>query len=269
MDQFYTNKDVAIKCYEKLKEIVDIDSYDYIVEPSAGTGSFYNLLNKDKRIGIDLEPKCDGLIKMDYLEFIPKNNQRYIVIGNPPFGRVSSLAVRFFNKSKYADCIAFIIPRTFNRVSIQNKLHLDFHLIYNEDLPLNPCSFSPKMSAKCCFQIWVKKNIPRDLVYHEKSHPDFVFLKHGQKDIQNQPTPPIGADFTIKAYGSNCGIIQENNLDKLRPKSWHWLKSNIDIQTLKKRFSLLDYNISKQTVRQDSLGQKELIFLYTQSYSLI
>jgi hypothetical protein len=265
LDQFYTNNDISIKCYNKLKEMVNIESYDNIIEPSAGNGSFYNLLNKEKRIGIDLEPKCDGLVKMDYLEFIHDLNKRYLVIGNPPFGKVSSLAVKFFNKSKYADCIAFIIPRTFKRVSIQNKLDLNFHIIYNEDLPLNPCCFTPKMSAKCCFQIWVKKDTPRELVKYDKTHSDFEFLKHGPKDKNNQPTSPIGADFAIKAYGSNCGKIQEKVLDTLSAKSWHWIKSNIDIETLKKRFSDLDCSISLDTVRQESLGQKELINLYSKA----
>ena len=37
----------------------------------------------------------------------------------PPFGKVSSLAIRFFNKcAQFSDVIAFIIPRTFNKVSV-------------------------------------------------------------------------------------------------------------------------------------------------------
>ena len=57
------------------------------------------------------------------------------------------------------------------------------------------------------------------------------------------------------------------DLNSLRPKSWHWIKSNINIELLKKRFNELDYSISKDTVRQDSLGQQELIYLYKTKYS--
>lgn len=67
----------------------------------------------------------------------------------------------------------------------------------------------------------------------------------------------------MKAYGSNCGEIRTENLQNLRPKSWHWIKSNIDIQILKKRFNSLDYSISKDTARQDSIGQKEVMHLYS------
>ena len=106
----------------------------YILEPSAGTGSFFKQLPVNKRIGVDIQPKFDGIIEMDYFDFVPQFGKSYLVIGNPPFGRISSIAVKFFNKSAtFADCIAFIIPRTFKRVSIQNKLNLNFKLIYNED----------------------------------------------------------------------------------------------------------------------------------------
>lgn len=267
LDQFYTNEDVALECYNILKKEVNIDNYDYIIEPSAGSGSFFKLLNKKKRIGLDLEPKFEGITKMDYFDFIPEKNKKYIVIGNPPFGKISSLAIKFFNKSaEYADIIAFIIPRTFKRISVQNQLNLNFHLKYNKDLPLNPCCFTPKMSAKCSFQIWEKKNIAREKIVYDKTHKDFNFIQHGPKDSNNQPTPPTNADFALKAYGSNCGNIQSTDLQLLRPKSWHWIKSNIDITELKNRFKELDYSMSKDTVRQDSLGQQELIYLYKNKF---
>jgi len=82
-----------------------------------------------------------------------------LVIGNPPFGRVSSLAIKFFNYSAtWANVIAFIIPRTFRKISVQNKLDNMFHLVYDEEISNNPCCFSPQMMVKCCFQIWEKKN---------------------------------------------------------------------------------------------------------------
>jgi hypothetical protein len=263
LDQFYTNKNIALKCYNKLNEIIDLNEFDKHLEPSAGSGSFFNIMDNAKKIGLDIEPKEKNIIKMNFFNYKPEENKKYLVIGNPPFGKVSSLAVKFFNKSaEFANCIAFIIPRTFKRVSIQNKLDLHFELIYNEDLPITPCCFTPIMTAKCCFQIWIKKNTKRRKIIYDKSHSDFIFVKYGPKDKNNQPTPPKNCDFAIKAYGANCGKIMENDLHILRPKSWHWLKSNIDIELLKNRFKQLDYSMSKDTVRQDSLGQQELIYLY-------
>ena len=263
LDQFYTNKDIALKCYNKLNEIINLNEYDIHLEPSAGSGSFFNIMDNTKKIGLDIEPKEKDIIKMNFFDYKPEEDKKYLVMGNPPFGRVSSLAVKFFNKSaEFANCIAFIIPRTFKRVSVQNKLDLHFDLVYNEDLPITPCCFTPKMTAKCCFQIWVKKETKRKKIIYDKTHSDFKFLKHGPKDNNNQPTPPQNCDFVIKAYGGNCGEIIDTELQLLRPKSWHWLKSNIDIELLKNRFRQLDYSMSKDTVRQNSLGQQELIYLY-------
>tara|TARA_B100001094_G_C18188146_1_gene805264 strand:+ start:1124 stop:1957 length:834 start_codon:yes stop_codon:yes gene_type:complete len=269
LDQFYTNPDVANSCYSKLNKIVDLSAYDVHLEPSAGSGSFYDVMDGEKKIGLDIDPRGDeDIITMDFFDYKPLTDKRYLVVGNPPFGRISSLAVKFFNKSaEFADCIAFIIPRTFKRVSIQNKLDLNFELIYNEDLPIKPCCFTPKMSAKCCFQVWVRSEKPRTVVSYAKTHKDFEFMKHGPKDDNNQPTPPTNADFALKAYGGNCGEIVDSGLDRLRPKSWHWIKARIDVELLKERLSTLDYSMSTDTVRQDSLGQQELIYLYSLKYS--
>jgi hypothetical protein len=84
----------------------------------------------------------------------------------------------------------------------------------------------------------------------------------GPKDNKNQPTPPEGADFVMKAYGSNCGEIITDGLEDLRPKSWHWIKANINIDKLIENFNKLDYSISKDTVRQDSIGKQEVVQLY-------
>ena len=266
-DQFYTNIDVANDCYKILKKYVNLDRYDIHLEPSAGSGSFYNIMDANKRYGIDIDPKIEGIVKKDFFDYKYDNSKTYLVIGNPPFGKISSLAIKFFNYcAKFSDCIAFIIPRTFKRVSVQNRLDLNFKLIYNIDLPTKPCCFTPKMDAKCCFQIWIKTDTPRNIIIYDKSHIDFDFLKLGPKDKNNQPTPPKNADFVVKAYGSNCGEIVQDNLEMLRPKSWHWIKSNIDTDLLKNRLKSLDYSISKDTVRQDSIGQQELIYLYKCKY---
>jgi hypothetical protein len=268
LDQFYTNPDIAEYCLNLLTNSCDFELFDKILEPSAGNGAFFDLLPVNKRVGIDIDPKQEDIVKMDFFDFVHIDNKTYIVVGNPPFGKNCSLAIKFFNKAaEFADLIAFIIPRTFKRISIQNKLNLNFSLILSEDLPMKPCCFNPKMSAKCCFQIWKKNNDePRMKVLLNNINKDFTFLPLGDKDDKKQPTPPNNADFAIKAYGSNCGNIVTLNLDRLRPKSWHWIKSNIEIDTLIWRFNQLDFSISKDTVRQDSIGQKELIALYNDKF---
>lgn len=266
LDKFYTHLPVARKCLDTLGDRFAWRSWDLVVEPSAGAGSFYNQIPSDRKIGIDISPDSENIIQMDFLTYFPERVGRILVVGNPPFGRVSSLAVKFFNHAgRWADVIAFIIPRTFRRLSVQNKLDLNYHLIHDSDIPTDPCSFYPKMYVKCCFQIWERNDIPRKVITLPTSHQDWTFLGYGPLDEAGQPTPPEGADFAIRAYGGRCGEIVEEGLHRLRPKSWHWVKSHIDKSALKERFLRIDYSISFDTARQNSIGRADLVSLYVQN----
>ena len=302
LDKFYTIPSIAEKCINTLGEKYEWKSWDLVIEPSAGDGSFLLQIptHINKRIGIDISPEHKDIIKQDFLTYNPHtyiypnthphlqpnqqpnqqaNQQpnlqpkqnikltKILVIGNPPFGKVSSLAVKFFNHSaEWATVIAFIIPKTFRRISIQNKLNKQFHLIHDDEIPTHPCSFKPPLMVKCCFQIWEKKNNNRDIIELTTKHNDWEFLPFGPLDEKNQPTPPQGADFAVRAYGGKCGDIVKDNIESLRPKSWHWIKAKISIPILIERFSSLDYSLSKNTARQNSIGRGEFVKLYSDTY---
>jgi len=279
LDKFYTVPRVVNMCLsiiEKSKWSA-WDKWDLVIEPSAGNGAFLLKIPTNKKIGIDIAPEHIDIIKGDFLKYMPDttltttqrlSTGQILVIGNPPFGRVSSLAIKFFNHAaKFASVIAFIVPRTFRRISVQNKLNLNFHIILDEEIPTSPCAFNPPMMAKCCFQIWEKRNDSRAFVDLPTSHDDWEFLSNGPADNNGQPTPPANADFAIRAYGGKCGEIMAENLNILRPKSWHWIKSNIDKEELKKRFKSLNYDISMDTARQNSIGRGELVKIYTEMYN--
>jgi hypothetical protein len=255
LDKFYTKPAIAEKYISTLLSFLGekgFDSFDYLLEPSAGSGSFYFLLPKDKRIGLDIEPDNSEIIKQDFFSFIPNYGKKYLTIGNPPFGRVNSLAVRFFNKASYfSEYIAFIVPRSFKRVSVQNRLNRQFHLVYQEDTPDN--SFEPHMAAKCVFQIWKKESFYRETPILKDTTKDFFFCKIEE------------ADFAILAYGGKCGRTV-TNLEGLSIKSWHFIKASIDVNILLDRLSKLDYSFTEDTVRQNSLGKKELVHLYNLSF---
>ena len=63
LDQFYTKDEIVEKYLGILQTYINYNDYDYILEPSAGIGSFYKKLPIEKRIGIDLEPKYEGIEK--------------------------------------------------------------------------------------------------------------------------------------------------------------------------------------------------------------
>lgn len=274
LDKFYTNPDIAEKCINIVGNRYNWNCWDKIIEPSAGNGNFYNRIpvSNNIKIAYDIQPEGENIICRDFFTIKDtESNGSILIIGNPPFGRVSSLAVKFFNhaanicKNNNKCVIAFIIPRTFRRPSIQNKLNTSFHLVYDEDIPITPCSFTPNMAVKCCFQIWEKQNIPRAIIIQEKKNEDWEFIQMGALDERGQPTPPTGADFALRAYGGKCGDIVDKGLELLRPKSWHWIKVNTNKITkneLIARFIQLDYSISKNTARQNSIGRAELVALY-------
>lgn len=270
LDKYYTVPSVAQTCLNQLGELVPWTTWDLVVEPSAGNGAFLTRIPVENRIGIDIAPDHDTILQHDFLTWTPPPGlTNLLVVGNPPFGRMSSLAVKFFNHAAgWANTIAFIVPRTFRRVSIQNKLAANFHLMYDMEIPMEPCAFHPPILAKCCFQIWRRSTELRPIIAMPTVHPDWDFLPFGPLDGDDQPTPPNGADFVLLAYGGACGRIVSTGLGELRPKSWHWIHANIDVATLRERFQGLDYSVGNNTARQNSIGRGELVRLYLEAYDV-
>jgi hypothetical protein len=267
LDKFYTVPSVAKDCLQTLGDQYSWESWDLVLEPSAGNGSFFLQIPTSKKLGIDLAPEHSQLQTQDFFTFVPSVSGRILVVGNPPFGKVSSLAVKFFNHAAtFASVIAFIVPRTFRRRSVQTKLNASFHLLQDIEIPLEPCAFSPPMMAKCCFQIWEKSEQTRVIEELPLIHPHWTFLSYGPLDASGQPTPPQNADFAIRAYGGKCGELCTLQLATLRPKSWHWIKATIDVNVLMQRFQSLDYSVSQDTARQNSIGRGELVHLYSEQF---
>lgn len=269
LDQFYTIPTCAKQCIDKINELYNITDFDLIIEPSAGNGSFFNQIVHTSKVGIDLSPQHPAIIQQDFFSYYPPSGKtRIATIGNPPFGKISSLAIKFFNHAaQWSDIIAFIIPRTFRKISVQNKLDKSFHLVHDNEIPNKPCCFSPPMAVKCCFQIWERRVEHRPFVELPTKHADWIFLSFGPIDENGQPTPPDGADFAMRAYGGKIGEIIQTDLHVLRPKSWHWFSSNINTDVLISRFQMLDYSNSLNTARQNSMGRAELVQLYKQYIS--
>jgi len=189
-DQFYTKPSISKYCYEIFQKVskdigVNLEKYVFI-EPSAGCGSFFQLLPKNRRIGIDIEPQKfsgienEGIIKSDYLDWYPKDtNKKYVVIGNPPFGLRGKLALAFINKSySYADMVAFILPQLFNSdgKGVAGKRVIGYKLAYNEHLP--PDSFmypdGTDVQINTVFQVWTKINTDKIKIKPSKTCNNFI-----------------------------------------------------------------------------------------------
>jgi hypothetical protein len=191
IDKYYTNDIVVKLCLNLVKKYIQINTDDLIIEPSAGNGSFItgikSLTNNFKFY--DLEPANDEIIKQDYLlydyDIIKGIFGKIHIIGNPPFGRQSSLAIKFIKKScNFCDSVSFILPKSFKKDSLKKTFPLNFHLIFEIDMPYKSFLVNGiEHNVETIFQIWVKKNVKRMII--EKLEPiNFTFVgKTENQDI--------------------------------------------------------------------------------------
>lgn len=171
-DQFYTPKETALSCYNTFKNVIkelgEKDDEFIYIEPSAGQGGFLEILPKGT-IGIDIEPKIDNIITMDYLDWKPEKKDRYVVIGNPPFGLRGHKALKFINhSSKFAEYVCFILPQLFvsDGKGVPRKRVKGLNLIYSGTI--NNTFYEPsnnEVNINTIFQIWSKhhKNIDYEI----------------------------------------------------------------------------------------------------------
>ena len=91
-------------------------------------------------------------------------------IGNPPFGKRSSLAINFINHSaELCEAIAFILPVSFMKWGVQKQINNNLKLV--DYFYLNPNSFTNNgkdFSVRCVFQLWVKTNGKYDNIFLDK-----------------------------------------------------------------------------------------------------
>lgn len=177
-DQFYTPVNTAEYCYSKMMEIMmkykDFEKNYIFIEPSAGNGCFLKILPIDRRIGLDIEPKDDEIIKQNYLNWNPIKNERYVVIGNPPFGLRGQLALKFINhSSKFAEYVCFILPQLFESdgKGVPRKRVIGLNLIHSEKLNTNfELPDGKKIIIQCIFQIWSKFHKNDSFIINKKEN---------------------------------------------------------------------------------------------------
>jgi hypothetical protein len=165
LDQFYTADHEVIKCLDAWASAVKIKDDDVVLEPSAGQGAFSNKIKGC--IAYDLEPKGEGIIQQDFLtlDLTEYGDKNIHFIGNPPFGKQSSLAFKFIKKMtsyKNTKSFALIIPVSHARPHYKNKINPYFHIIH-EHYVNDFVELGKSKKVKCIFQIWIRKDERREL----------------------------------------------------------------------------------------------------------
>lgn len=257
-DRFYTTSATVEKCLS----IIDFNKYDYVIEPSAGSGSFIKQFPKNIPVyACDLNPEADGITQEDWFKVDKTQFNDYksiLVCGNPPFGQQNTLAIGFFNEAaEFADTIAFILPLSFKKDSIQNRLNLNFHL--KDEIILDDCEFilqnEQPIIVPCVFQVWVKKTVERKPIKLKTVTNLFDFV-----DKNN-------ADFRIQRVGGNAGKASFD-LSK-SPSSNYFIKNNTEIsnEDFVDLVNNLKFPTIEFTVGPKSLSKGELIAIIEENLS--
>ena len=202
IDKYYTKSTVAEQCIVQIQQTLQINKTDVIIEPSAGNGAFIPYIRPivNTSLFFDIAPEHPTIIQQNYLEFrisdTPMTSKIH-VIGNPPFGRQSTMAIQFIKKScEFCDSVSFILPKSFKKPSMQNHFPRQFHLLLEEDLPNK--SFlvdGVEHDVPCVFQIWAKRDVLRDLPERTAAQ-GFRFVKKSEN-------PHI----SVRRVGVNAGKI--------------------------------------------------------------
>ena len=257
-DQFYTCADVASDCLKKARKYIKDDIATWL-EPSAGAGAFLKLLPAP-RIGLDIDPQHPEVLHANFLTW--KKGEMLarpvVTIGNPPFGKNSSLAIQFVNEAaRFSDWICMILPRTFEKSSVQNKVNRHFELV--KTYLIKPNSFiycGEPYNVPCCFQIW--RRLPttqkRKLHHSEMTHPHFSFVENPKK-----------ADFAFQRVGVKAGKASIEGLDKSY-KSNHFIKASEGVNPvdIMKDLNSIDWKvISEKTAGNPSISKGEMIAAYS------
>lgn len=246
-EQYYTLPEVVDTC-------VDIAMKYYtggpILEPAGGTGEFIEgMLRKgvDENLIVsgDIEPKHRLVKKQDFLKM--RLHKKHFTISNPPFGRANSLSVKFFNHAApFSSHICFLIPISWRKWSVINKLDERYHLV--EDVEMPPVSFynddGPIEGGllRTVFQVWERR---------DELRPKIKIENRGYLIKSN----PEEADVAITLFGHSSGRI-ETDFERVNnsTKGFYKIKDDSVIEALNS-VDYSKYNSNVAYVKALSFGE--------------
>jgi hypothetical protein len=247
-DKFYTKPEIAQLCLDSIPG--GLDQYAVSIEPSAGGGSFSSLI--PGCLALDLHPEAEGIIEQDWLKYqrdrYEDPTQRVLVFGNPPFGQQNSLAVKFINHAAlFADTIAFILPLSFKKPSVQNRLHPHLHLAFEMDLPKKAFSLEGEdYAVPCVFQVWeYDASIKRDK--HVTVTPvGFSFV-----------TRDSNPDFSVQRVGGRAGFASSDWAEKSL-QSHYFVKLDTPLTSDVLEAQIAKFNATPFPSRDHSVGPRSI-----------
>lgn len=239
LNLFYTKPIITELCWEYFTGTLPsinrtIDDL-FFLEPSAGTGAFYEHLPAKRRLGIDIHPKCEEVIKRDFFSVtnLPYHPYETAIIGNPPFGKRGKMAIDFFNHAAIlADIVAFIVPVNFRKYIVHKQLNESMRFISKMELPRDSfvLGSGKSYSVNTEFQIWTRLPSPHQDMRQHKSlpirHQDFQIWQYNNT-VTAQKVFHNLFDFAVPCQGWQDYSRRETDEKHCeRNKQWMLLKAN-------------------------------------------
>lgn len=261
-EEYYTAQHLAEECVEFTRGHLSFETFQHIVEPSAGDGVFARLLPEEKRICIDIHPRSEMVQKADFFEWHPPLlHGPILTIGNPPFGQRAALAVRFVEKAcEFSDAVAFILPRSFRKHTFLNRIDPMFHLAGQFDCDSFRTPEGEPLSVKSVFQVWIRRSIARETIQMPTSHDHFA-LKHfhlSRTSPEDLQAARRDFDFAIAQVGAN---FQPKAPADVSAGSYWFVKAHR--QGVREVFERLDFSfLEGLNTAFMSLSKKDIIRAY-------
>jgi hypothetical protein len=197
LQKYYTTAARIAKCIVTIREKLNINEDDVIIEPSAGDGRWVPYLKTlCKNVeAYDIKPDVPEVKKMDFLDYVAPTDKKIHVIGNPPFHGVEE---KFIKKCvEFADTISFILPAKYMRRDNLNlyynadgtehktiyHLPLEFHPIYTEYMEKEKFNGTPNLQP-VAFIIWEKRSDPRPTISMPKGE-FYEYIEYSKRSSAN------------------------------------------------------------------------------------
>lgn len=280
-DRFYTKQHIADQCINELINVIDVSKIKCWFEPGVGKGSFVNSYfsivdtHKDKKLIVnDLDKFITdnseiSIYQQDFLTFSDVSESPLIIFGNPPFGKNASTAISFFNHAaKFSQVIAFIVPRSFRKLSIINRLDQNFHLIHETILEKKCFHYQgQEVDVPCVWSIWVHTQHTSLM----RNKPDFTpnILRPIKTQITTSDilsfTSANDASLMIQRVGAAAGkVVWDKNKiqEKSKSRNYYFIKIN-NINNIKilqqNKFDMSEFPGKYDTAGMPSITKPDVI----------
>ena len=252
LEQYYTPAAVADVLVNHLVDVVGVDTDALWLEPAAGSGNFVAAAHRagvSNVCAYDIAPAASNIVAANFLDVDLSGRSHVVCVTNPPFGRNHALSVPFFNHAAAcADVIAFIVPRSWRKWSVVNRLDRGFVKVADHDIDVSyvdrdgdPLSSSSQLNT--VFQVWMRTSTRRPV------------FPCPPADHQFEVVSPLEANVALTVFGRGAGKVR-TEFPRVANTTQMFIKADPDTVTALAQLDLSPFYT--QVAYVEALSRKEV-----------